>query len=64
MFSCLQNSATIGGPQYSVQRLSERFDVVNMREASRAAENVFIENEAFLEMKDEDLWFFFTHLLF
>jgi hypothetical protein len=35
--------------------LSEKFDVVNMREASRAAEDVFIENEAFMELKDEDL---------
>lgn len=41
--------------QYSIKRLSEKFDVVNMRDTSRAAENVFIENEAFHELKDDDL---------
>ncbi len=43
------------GRQYSVQKLSERFDRVNFREASRAAEDVFIENEAFMDIKDDDL---------
>ncbi len=43
------------GPTYSVKKLSEKFNVVNMRDTSRAAENVFIENEAFHELRDEDL---------
>ena len=41
--------------QYSVRKLSEKFVVVNMRDTSRAAENVFVENEAFQELKDEDV---------
>jgi len=41
--------------QYSVRKLSEKFVVVNMRDTSRAAENVFVENEAFQELKDDDL---------
>eukprot|EP00095_Tigriopus_kingsejongensis_P010016 maker-scaffold1048_size67263-snap-gene-0.22 protein:Tk10016 transcript:maker-scaffold1048_size67263-snap-gene-0.22-mRNA-1 annotation:"sorting nexin-17" len=46
--------ASLTGRQYSVKKLSEKFDVVNFRDASRAAEDVLIENEAFFEMKDED----------
>ena len=42
------------GRQYSVQKLSERFDRFNFRDASRAAEDVFIENEAFVDVKDND----------
>ena len=45
----------MSGYQYSVKKLSEKFDVVNMREASRAAEDVFIENEAFIDICDEKL---------
>ena len=41
--------------QYSIKKLSEKFVVVNMRDTSRAAENVFVENEAFQELKDDDL---------
>lgn len=41
--------------QYSVGKLSEKFVVVNMRDTSRAAEDVFVENEAFHELKDDDL---------
>ena len=37
-----------GGPvDYTVRRLAERFSVVNMKSASRAAEDVFVENEMF-----------------
>ena len=37
--------------QYSVKSLSERFDVVNMKEAARAAEDVLVtENVAFQEL--------------
>lgn len=39
-----------GGPvDYTVRRLAEKFSVVNMRTASRAAEDVFVEleNEVF-----------------
>ncbi len=35
------------GRQYSVKRLSERFAAVRFREAARAAEDVFFENEAY-----------------
>merc|ERR1711997_27074 len=41
--------------QYSVRKLSEKFVVVNMRDTSRAAEDVFVENEAFQELKDDEL---------
>jgi len=45
--------AAISRRQYSVKSLSERFDVVQMKETSRAAENVLIsENEAFQEVKE------------
>ena len=40
----------MGIRQYSVKSLSKRFDVVNMKEASRAAEDVLIENVAFQEL--------------
>lgn len=49
------NGSSLFDRQYSVKKLSEKFSVVNMRDASRAAENVLIENEAFHELKDEDL---------
>ena len=39
--------------QYSVKRLSEKFDVVNFRDASKAAEDVLIENEAFVDIAEE-----------
>ena len=40
----------MGIRQYSVKTLSKRFDVVNMKEAARAAEDVLIENVAFQEL--------------
>jgi len=40
----------MGIRQYSVKSLSKRFDVVNMKEAARAAEDVLIENVAFQEL--------------
>eukprot|EP00094_Tigriopus_californicus_P004110 TCALIF_03959-PA protein Name:"Similar to snx17 Sorting nexin-17 (Danio rerio)" AED:0.08 eAED:0.08 QI:232/0.83/0.85/1/1/1/7/288/452 len=46
--------SSLTGRQYSVKKLSEKFDVVNFREAARAAEDVLIENEAFFEMKDDE----------
>ena len=52
--SCNYKSMT--GRQYSVKRLSEKFNVVSMKETFRSSENVFIENEAFQELKDDDLW--------
>ena len=37
-----------GGPvDYTVRRLAERFSVVNMKSTSKAAEEVFVENEVF-----------------
>ena len=39
--------------QYSVKKLSEKFDKVNFRAASQAAEDVLIENEAFGDIADE-----------
>merc|ERR1719188_2830655 len=51
----LKTLAAMTGRQYSVQKLSERFDRFNYRDASRAAEDVFIENEAFVDIKDDDL---------
>ena len=51
--SCNYKSMT--GRQYSVKRLSEKFNVVSMKETFRSSENVFIENEAFQELKDDDL---------
>ena len=42
------------GRQYSVQKLSERFDRFNFRDASRVAEDVFVENEAFVDVKDNE----------
>ena len=50
----LKTLAAMTGRQYSVQKLSERFDRFNYRDASRAAEDVFIENEAFVDVKDDD----------
>ena len=46
--------AAISRRQYTVKSLSERFDVVHMKETSKAAENVLIENEAFQEVKETD----------
>ena len=40
----------MGIRQYSVKTLSKRFDVVNMKDAARAAEDVLIENVAFQEL--------------
>ena len=37
---------------YTVRRLAERFSAVNMKSASQAAENVFVENEMFIEMAE------------
>ena len=45
-----QIKSSMGIRQYSVKSLSKRFDVVNMKEASRAAEDVLIENVAFQEL--------------
>jgi hypothetical protein len=39
--------------QYSVKHLSARFDVVNFRDASRAAEDVLFENEAFIDIRED-----------
>ena len=37
-----------GGPvDYTVRKLAEKFSVVNMKSASKAAEDVFVENEVF-----------------
>jgi hypothetical protein len=37
-----------GGPvDYTVRKLAERFSVVNMMATSKAAEDVFVENEVF-----------------
>ena len=38
---------------YSVKKLSERFDHLNFRDASRAAEDVLIENEAFIDIQED-----------
>ena len=46
--------SSITGRQYSVKKLSEKFDVVNFRDASRAAENVLFENEAFVDVRSQD----------
>jgi len=47
------NRRNMARRQYSVQSLTERFDVVQMKDASiRAAENVLIENEAFQDIKE------------
>merc|ERR1719273_340613 len=48
-------STSLISRQYSVRKLSEKFVVVNMRDTSRAAEDVFVENEAFQELKDDEL---------
>ena len=42
----------IGSVDYTVRKLAEKFSVVNMKSTSQAAENVFIENEMFIEMSD------------
>lgn len=42
----------IGSVDYTVRKLAEKFSVVNMKTTSQAAENVFIENEMFIEMSD------------
>ena len=38
---------------YTVRKLAERFSVVNMMATSRAAEDVFVENEVFSSEPDE-----------
>ena len=53
MDSC--NYKALTSRQYSVKRLSEKFNVVSMKDTFRSSENVFIENEAFQELKDDDL---------
>ena len=58
--NCTKKS--LSSRQYSVKNLSEKFVVVNMRDTSRAAEDVFIENQAFQELKEDDLWFFMLPL--
>ena len=50
----LKTLASMTGRQYSVQKLSERFDRFNFRDAARAAEDLFIENEAFVDVRDDD----------
>ena len=40
----------MGIRQYSVKSLSRRFDVVSMKDAARASEDVLIENVAFQEL--------------
>merc|ERR1719167_409966 len=43
-----------GGPvDYTVRKLAERFSVVNMMATSKAAEDVFVENEVFSSEPDE-----------
>jgi len=42
--------STMGIRQYSVKSLSRRFDVVSMKDAARASEDVLIENVAFQEL--------------
>ena len=44
----------MAGRPYSVKRLSERFARVNFSDASRAAEEVLFENEAFTDIKEEE----------
>ena len=39
----------IGPVDYTVRKLAAKFFVVNMKSASMAAENVFVENEMFSE---------------
>merc|ERR1711923_644978 len=42
------DDAGCGGPvDYTVRKLAEKFSVVNMKSASKAAEDVFVENEVF-----------------
>ena len=42
-----------GPVDYTVRRLAEKFSVVNMKSASSAAENVFVENEMFSSSQTE-----------
>jgi hypothetical protein len=42
--------SAMGIRQYSVKSLSKRFDVVSMKDAARASEDVLIENVAFQEL--------------
>lgn len=42
------------GRHYSVKKLSDKFEVVNYRETSRVAEDIFIENEAFMDIRESD----------
>ena len=45
-----------GGPvDYTVRKLAERFSVVNMKSTSKAAEDVFVENEIFNSSGDDSL---------
>ena len=46
--------ASMTSRTYSVKRLSERFDKLNFRDASMAAEDVLIENEAFVNVNDRE----------
>ena len=58
-YHCVQVSPEVdegclGPVDYTVRRLAEKFSVVNMKSASMAAENVFVENEIFSEMTDSN----------
>lgn len=45
-----------GGPvDYTVRKLAERFSVVNMKSTSKAAEDVFVENEIFNSSGEDSL---------
>lgn len=49
------DEAGCGGPvDYTVRKLAERFSVVNMMSTSRAAEDVFVENEIYNSSPGED----------
>jgi hypothetical protein len=41
-----------GPVDYTVRRLAEKFSVVNMKSASHAAEDVFVENEMFISQTE------------
>merc|ERR1719495_1396506 len=45
-----------GGPvDYTVRKLAERFSVVNMMATSKAAEDVFVENEVFTSTEEVEV---------
>jgi len=50
-----QGDMGCGGPvDYTVRKLAERFSVVNMKSTSRAAEDVFVENEIYNSSPTDD----------